>query len=55
MLFRSAARTIRELVPEVVLNLAAMTDVDANERDPAGSERANAEAPGAVARAATSS
>ena len=48
----SIARAAAAAAPDVVINAAAMTAVDAAEGDPAAAEALNAVAPGAVARAA---
>lgn len=42
---------VAELGPAIVVNAAAMTDVDGAERDPAGCHAVNAEAPAKIARA----
>jgi dTDP-4-dehydrorhamnose reductase len=49
---RAGAELVRRLRPEAVLHLAAMADADACARDPAGAQRVNADATGALARAA---
>jgi dTDP-4-dehydrorhamnose reductase len=47
------ARTLAALAPELVVNTAADNRVDAAETDPAAAQAVNAEAVGALARAAT--
>jgi dTDP-4-dehydrorhamnose reductase len=47
------ADMVRQAAPDVVVNSAAMTNVDECEKERAKSELVNATAPGAVARAAT--
>lgn len=48
----AGAELVRRLRPAAVVHLAAMADADACARDPAGAQRVNAEATGALARAA---
>lgn len=48
----AGAALVRRLRPEAVLHLAAMADADACARDPTLAQRVNAEATGALARAA---
>lgn len=49
----SAERVIREIMPDIVINAAAMTDVDGAEEERLRAHRINADAAGEVAAAAT--
>lgn len=52
---RAVADVVPAASPEVIVNLAAMSDVDACERDPEAARRVNADAVGWLAEAATAS